>query len=550
MSKKTVLGPSMDEYISSFEERMTALSRVRPYDLAWPEYGNLPLDLLEQLLADQENMGRAGYSGPGRKSLPILFESLKEYCRKTKEDLFGYYYGFLCFRLFIHAFCVGLMVEANTLDHFLKHLDPHQGRAGISKKLVTTSINDVILGMQAPHLGGVPKLLGTRESTMVAFPSLGGIDYDQIEFIKVLLWHNRRYFMALTKENFLPGGSGFLFVICSLTLSAPIPEPRKTWNVIEDLIARHYLVSSNEERRIVRQLFTQIASDHFVDHTNHPDDARAVAEHYIRLLTPPLDPEIIQILHPDVAQVLLLFVLYVAPKKYLPAVIGRALSRLGLEFDAEGKGQFLVERYPIPRGIAANIFTLIGGACGQMKTKEMRREYAHILADGELLGLAGRTLLTITKADFKKTPAHWEMLIESLPAIADALIQSVESAPDVLNDHQRNWAKVAGQIKALATMYPPGFKSVSYFTQAWNAWTSLAVALELEKLDGSPVCMNPRCVISFVKDCELGITRLLCDQCHIVSYCSLTCQNAHWLLETSESHRFHCVGQAEMEVHE
>lgn len=131
--------------------------------------------------------------------------------------------------------------------------------------------------------------------------------------------------------------------------------------MIEDLLARHYLVSSNEERRIVRQLRIQIAPrvDQFVDHTTHPDDARAIAEHYIRLLTPPLDPEILQILHPDVAQVLIQFVAYVAPKKYLPAVVGRALSRLALEFDAEGKGQFSVERYPFPRGVAADLFPLI-----------------------------------------------------------------------------------------------------------------------------------------------------------------------------------------------
>lgn len=70
---------------------MNLLSKSRPPGLAWPENGNIPLDLLEQLLADQENMGRAGYSGPGKKSLPILFESLKEYCRKTKEDVSSTY---------------------------------------------------------------------------------------------------------------------------------------------------------------------------------------------------------------------------------------------------------------------------------------------------------------------------------------------------------------------------------------------------------------------------------------------------------------------------
>lgn len=87
MSRKNILGPSMDEYKPSFEERMTLLAKNRPPDLAWPERGTVSLDLLERLLADEEDMDRAGYSGPSHKSLPILFESLKDYCRKTKEDV-------------------------------------------------------------------------------------------------------------------------------------------------------------------------------------------------------------------------------------------------------------------------------------------------------------------------------------------------------------------------------------------------------------------------------------------------------------------------------
>lgn len=116
------------------------------------------------------------------------------------------------------------MVQANTLGYFLQNLGSGLGRAGISKKLVTASVNGLILGLQTPHLGGVGKLPGTWKSITVAFPMLGGINCDQIEFLKVLLWHNRQHFMALTEQNFLPGGSIFLFVICNMTLTAPMPE--------------------------------------------------------------------------------------------------------------------------------------------------------------------------------------------------------------------------------------------------------------------------------------------------------------------------------------
>lgn len=87
MSRKDLFGPSMGEYKSLFEERMGLLGKTRPPDLMWPEHGRLPLDLLEQLLTDEENMNRAGYSGPSGKLLPILFDSLQEYCRKTNDDV-------------------------------------------------------------------------------------------------------------------------------------------------------------------------------------------------------------------------------------------------------------------------------------------------------------------------------------------------------------------------------------------------------------------------------------------------------------------------------
>lgn len=124
-----------------------------------------------------------------------------------------------------------------------------------------------------------------------------------------------------------------------------------------------------------------------------------------------------------------------------------------------------------------------------------------------------------------KDPIHAKTFIDGLPAITSALIQSVSVAPELLADYQRDWAKVSGYIKLLVVMLPSGFYSTPYLKEAWTAWITLAAALKLEELDGSPVCTNPRCVISFVKDCELGVTRQLCERCHKVSYCSVSCQN-------------------------
>jgi hypothetical protein len=120
--------------------------------------------------------------------------------------------------------CVGLMLEVNTLGYFLQHLDTTLDRDGVNLALVSSSVNDVILGLQTPYLRTVAKLLGTERSTECAFPALGGITEDDIEYLKMLLWTNRRFFTFLCEKNLLPGCSIFLFVIFNMTLTNREPE--------------------------------------------------------------------------------------------------------------------------------------------------------------------------------------------------------------------------------------------------------------------------------------------------------------------------------------
>jgi hypothetical protein len=77
------------------------------------------------------------------------------------------------------------------------------------------------------------------------------------------------------------------------------------------------------------------------------------------MLTPPLDPDILELLHPDMAQVLCDLAATVAPSNLIPTIADRALLRLALEFDAESSHVLPLKRHSFARSIAADVFRFI-----------------------------------------------------------------------------------------------------------------------------------------------------------------------------------------------
>jgi hypothetical protein len=75
-------GPELKYYLPSTQGRIASLSEkysTTQQPIKWPTNGTVPLELLETLVVEGDNMNHVQNYTPGKKSLPMLFDSLEEY---------------------------------------------------------------------------------------------------------------------------------------------------------------------------------------------------------------------------------------------------------------------------------------------------------------------------------------------------------------------------------------------------------------------------------------------------------------------------------------
>jgi hypothetical protein len=77
-------GPELKYYLLSTQDRIATLSEkysTTQQPIKWPTSGTVPLQLLETLVVEGDNINHVQNYMPGKRSLPMLFDSLEEYLR-------------------------------------------------------------------------------------------------------------------------------------------------------------------------------------------------------------------------------------------------------------------------------------------------------------------------------------------------------------------------------------------------------------------------------------------------------------------------------------
>ncbi|KAG8737844.1 hypothetical protein FRC10_007597 [Ceratobasidium sp. 414] len=368
--------------------------------------GLLPLSLLETMLTVGDNMHKVDYQH-GEKSLTVLMATIRRYTELNESGIFEHYYGYLCMRHIMRTVCIGTLIEAKVLDAFLNDLDPDLGVVEATEALAEVAYDLMTQALLRNDLAYVGLCLGFRPPSWDAFQCVGGLSFNDVDFLIIILWKNRQRLITLIRHGMLAGFPALLFTLCQMTIFSKAPGQTKKWRQLQEIILRAYLAGTKEERITMRQLALhadiQAAEHKLVGNSKtDPEDARAVVHAYANMFRPfwNHDKSIAPTVMLDISNILFQYVnslLTAELADCIPQVAWSGLERIWLEFDRESDGIMAAPRRGFTRRYAADIFHYLGDMQPKLRTEENQQAFSNMLLKIDILGLVGRILLMISQ---------------------------------------------------------------------------------------------------------------------------------------------------------
>ncbi|KAG9076450.1 hypothetical protein FRC06_009500, partial [Ceratobasidium sp. 370] len=510
-------GPDLDLYLEIFDDRLEKafdnyMTSQETTSVAHD--GLLPLSVLETMLTVGENMHKIEYQH-GERSLSVLMNTVRRYTELNETGIFNYYYGYLCMRHIMRTICIGTLIESETLDDFLDNLDPSLETVEASEMLAEEAFAQMTEALLKNNLSYVSICLGCMPPKGDAFTHVGGLSYEDVEFLLTVLWKDRRSIMVLSDHGMLPGFPALLFTLCEMTIFSKAPNSTKKWTQLQDIILRFYIVATSEERQTMRQLSLfihgQILRHKLVrDFTTDEEDARDVVRAYIEMFHPLLNEGLVPVMMLDISNILFQFVdCMLTPNlaDCIPDVAWGGLERLWLEFDRE-KDSFMADnRRGFTRRYASDIFHIMGNMRHRLETTENEQAFASMLLKSDVLGLVGRVILLLSREGkfaisllrwanriAGNNPDDWDYLRDGFEGLCEAMSGSAPVAEQLAHTNITDWIKVQDQLKMLSTGIVPSRVPKRYLLEAIKSWTILGPA-STQEIPWQK-CSNPRCAIA------------------------------------------------------
>ncbi|ELU44413.1 short chain dehydrogenase domain-containing protein [Rhizoctonia solani AG-1 IA] len=328
-------GPKLSEYMPDFEERLTT-----------------SFDKYITTLAVGENMHKVGFKS-GDKIFPVLMSTIRKYTK-------------------LHKGGVSDLWRCDRLIYLTQRTPQRYSTA--TEELVANTLQSMIEVLCSENSVNVEHLLAMMSQSGHAFTIDSGLGYEDVEFLILMLWKDRKSLVPLRLCGLLPGLPAMLFVLCQMTVLSKSSIIHRPWLALEDIIFRCYIgETTNPEREILRQFCIYIES-HVLNRYHaisldyervDKEDSRTVAEAYCTVFTPPMDLSLAPIIQLDVSMMLFRWVLdllgwqakgALAGEDLVPHIIKSAMARLTLEIDREWSGPMLDKRRAFTNRYAGEVF--------------------------------------------------------------------------------------------------------------------------------------------------------------------------------------------------
>ncbi|KAG8771279.1 hypothetical protein FRC12_003713 [Ceratobasidium sp. 428] len=497
-------GLELDGYMSEFDNR---------FDKAFNNYmsaqettgiahdGLIPLSTLETMLTIGDNMHKVNYQH-GEKSLPVLMATIRRYTELEDSGIFEYYYGYLCMRHLMRTVCIGTLIESIVLERFLNDLDPNMDAVEATSALAEVAFDLMTQALMKGDLSYVGLCLGLKPPSWDVFQCVGGLSFDDVDFLITVIWENRQRLITLIDHGMLAGFPALLFTICQMTNWSKTPESKKKWPQLQEIILRSYLAGVKDERITMRQLALTVhmrMDDYNLvgDYSTDPDDAYIVARTYSAMFHPVWnrDGSLASIILLDISNLLFRYVTSLLTADLadcIPTVAQAGLERLWLELDRERDGFMAAPRRGFTRKYASDILHDIGGMQGDLQTNEDEKAFSDMLVEMDILDLVGRLLLMISRETIK--PDKWDDLIKAFEYLWDSMSGPIRVADELAQSNIANWIKIQDQLSMLVMGISPNRVQRKHLTEAIGSWSKLCPVANND-FPWKP-CSNPRCAVA------------------------------------------------------
>ncbi|KAG9091504.1 hypothetical protein FRC06_000541 [Ceratobasidium sp. 370] len=497
-------GPNISRYADTFEDQIHLAydNYVNSREITSEVYEGLaPLPVLESTLAVSENMHKEGFK-QGENSVPVIMKAIRRYTELHEHGIFGYYYGFLCVRHLMRMVCVGTLIETSVLEDFVASLDPKEDSLEVTHKLAERALEQMHEALTTRNFMEIIAVLGCLSSeSHAAFPTLGGLSYDDVGFLVRTLWKDRRAIITIGDRGLLPGLGVLLFVLCEMTTVSPTGRMYENWSEMQELMLRYYLVASDSERAILRQLTrfidqTLLQKGKDTGYPTYQEDARDVIQAFSDMMYSPLNSNLAQIMLLDTAYILFRFIDSLCTPRVedsIPMAIGAALERIWLECDRERTSFMPANRRGFTRQFAGYLFYRLRLIRKRLKTHSGRTAFAQaLLVDSNIIGLAGRVLLMMAMDDTE--PEMWANMLDGLEDLYTLMMMVLPAgAMNIALTSVVEWKKVWNQLHDLRYGSAPTKVPSIYIDQAIEAWDPLGPARE-----DTETCSHPRCPVVMI----------------------------------------------------
>ncbi|KAG8785620.1 hypothetical protein FRC12_017346, partial [Ceratobasidium sp. 428] len=337
-----------------------------------------------------------------------IFSAMEQYLTTTRCDrnVFAHYYGFLCFRHLLHLFCYVILQRTRTPVTYFDNLHPDAEWGNLSNLMIIEALNEAAKIVE--DLALVNEFHGVFTSREFLGSMSDRTPGTLAEFIITLLWYDRDSLLTLCVRGLLPGFSLLLLVLLKLLAIYPDKESFHRCTYLgEILILRSYPVGSHCDRRILQGVYRLGCKEMYetsrpdADHLFvGPDDAKTFYQAYSGLLfvwrqngfnTKSVSINLMNDLAGAVA---------FSTSKLRPVVADELIDVTTTCFNflwllLEHRDRIAAVEHSLFVQHSSNLLHILRTTNRCVSSKDQRLKIAQMLADTEIISLAGRLVLLV-----------------------------------------------------------------------------------------------------------------------------------------------------------
>ncbi|KAG8716320.1 hypothetical protein FRC09_015885 [Ceratobasidium sp. 395] len=530
--KKPAWGPFVDPHVFTFEPKLSDAIAMDMDEKIWETN-------LDKTMSLKTVMSHLLYDGLTQPLLrfPDMIMNLQKHIMVygiydgNNHAVTRHYYGFLSIRFLVHLVCCIILEKTAKLD-LKKYAELEMSWSDTSIGVADAALDEAARALTSP-------ILWRQFLDRFHRPDFVGFNNDiprvSVPLSIQALWDDRGSILIFYTRGMLPGLALLLLVLSEIMSAKSSNHERETdpYSQLQDLAFRLYLVGSPREQQILERICiatirkspgVNMNSNRFFSAEDSSTMSRAYSNLVIALQR---DNQRARTLPID-----LIF--------HLIMLIYNLTMSNSLTTDKE--------RLSTVRASFRLLWLLFESRAGRIPSddhpkdcaKESRPELARILADFEVIGLAGRISLLLTSEgstiqvnrfdcnDEWNSSAQW---IEEIGKFQKVFSPFALDYPDLFYESKLEWAKVVDHFEFAWINKPAkmnlGMKDLSIqllrISMAWGEYDD-GLALDEDEFDS---CAYPRCYADYDDSIEeTPPFRYVCAGCNEAAYCDLVCQRA------------------------